>query len=261
MDSFSATAAAGLRSRIEALELLANNIANASTTGFKADRELYQKYESGDASDASTGTLAPATMPDIQSRWTDFDQGPIQVTGNPLDLALQGRGFFVIEDAKANPPRTLYTRDGHFELRPLPPDPANPALRRARLETSDGLPVIGREGKPILLDWRLPVEITPDGAIRQDGQTLNQLQLAEPGSLALKRSGNYFSLDNTNRGAPAPTRTLVYQGKLEGSNVEPSESSVRLIHVLRQFESLNRAISLGAEMGRKAVDEVARVTT
>jgi flagellar basal body rod protein FlgG len=266
MDPFTATAAAGLRGRIEALELLANNIANSSTTGFKADRELYHQYEAGEAWDANTGGPAPVTMPDIQNRWTDFSQGALQVTGNPLDLALNGRGFFVVRDERARPAATLYTRDGHFELRPVAADPANPLERRARLETADGLPVLDRDNKPVLVDWRLPVEITRDATVRQEGRAIARLRIDEPGELAVKRSGNYFSLDrtlNVAAGAPQPAseRTEVYQGKLEAANAAPAESSVRLIQVLRQFEALNRAITLGGEMNRKAVDEVARVAS
>ena len=72
MDALTATAAAGIRSRVEALDLLANNLANANSTGYKADRELYRRYAAGEAYDSTTGAFDPTQQPDIDSRWTDF---------------------------------------------------------------------------------------------------------------------------------------------------------------------------------------------
>ncbi len=81
-------AASGMRSRMESLDLLANNIANASTGGYKADREFYSLY----AEEENT-----ATMPVIQKPYTDLSQGVLQTTGNPLDLAISGQGFFTVQ--------------------------------------------------------------------------------------------------------------------------------------------------------------------
>lgn len=295
MDLLSSAAAAGLRSRTEALEMLANNIANAQTSGFKADRELYSKYQTGEAWDAhtgwldtgwldtsrlGTGRLDTPVMPDIDNHWTDFAQGPLQVTGNNLDLALQGRGFFVVEGSGGN---RLMTRDGHFRLSP-----------QGRLETTDGYAVLGvrvengeRKAEPLMLDPRLTVEIGRDGAIRQPGAAgaaagtvgaagagsagaganaggnpvVGQLLLTDPTNPQLlpKRSGNYFSLDPRFL-EQAPRTAEVQQGKLEGANFSPAEAAVRLVNVMRQFETLQRAMQLGGEMSRRAVEEVARVS-
>src|SRR5947199_6209968 len=91
MDPLTAVAASGLRARMESLELLANNVANASTGGYKADREFYGLYAAPEADDNGS------TMPLIERPWTDLSQGPLQSTGNPLDLALTGRGFFAVD--------------------------------------------------------------------------------------------------------------------------------------------------------------------
>lgn len=263
MDALTATAAAGIRSRVEALDLLANNLANANSTGYKADRELYRRYAADEAYDASTGEFDPTQQPDIDSRWTDFAQGAFASTGQPLDVALQGSGFFVVTDRAPNPTAspgtTRYTRDGHFHL--VPVDEAVDPRRRSRLETQDGLTVLGNEGQPILLDPRLPVEFARDGTIRQDGLVVNRLFIADPGAAQQlqKRSGNYFSFDLP---APAPRsqRAEVQQGKLEAANVTPAESAVRLINVMRQFESLQKAMQIGGEMNRRSVEEVAKFT-
>src|SRR3954451_1263983 len=87
MDSMTAIAASGLRARMESLDLLANNIANASTGGYKADREFYGLYRAPEGDSDST-------MPLIERHWIDPSQGTLHGTGNPLDVALSGRGFF-----------------------------------------------------------------------------------------------------------------------------------------------------------------------
>jgi flagellar basal-body rod protein FlgG len=133
--------------------------------------------------------------------------------------------------------------------------------RQARLETQDGLTVVGNDGKPILLDPRLPVEFARDGTVRQDGLAVNRLLVVDPGApqQLQKRSGNYFAFDQpipANRAVAAE----VQQGKLEAANVTPAESAVRLINVMRQFESLQKALQIGSEMNRRSVEEVAKFT-
>lgn len=266
MDALTATAAAGLRSRIEALDLLANNLANANSTGFKADRELYRRYADDAAYASQTGPFDPTQQPDINSRWTDYSQGVLASTGESLDLALEGQGFFVVGSARAGeaaPAATgpgrefLFTRDGHFRL--VPADEAPSLGRRSRLETQDGFPVIGDEGKPIYVDPRRPVEFGRDGSVRQDGLVLNRLLIAAPESpqALQKRSGNYFAFDAPSV-APRAVQAQVHQGKLETANVTPAESAVRLINVMRQFESLQKAMQIGGEMNRRSVEEVAK---
>src|SRR5438105_10006917 len=99
MDQLTATAAGGMRSRLEALDLLANNISNSGTAGYKADREFYNLYVSADA-DSDT------TLPNIERNWIDFSQGMVKDTGNPLDVALSGHGFLTAD----SPGGALYTR-------------------------------------------------------------------------------------------------------------------------------------------------------
>ena len=281
MDALTSTAAAGIRSRVEALDLLANNLANANSTGYKADRELYRRYAADEAYETSTGSFDPTQQPDIDSRWTDFSQGAFATTGQPLDVALEGSGFFVVSKSRVPvgaPPGTaagngaaevFYTRDGHFRLVAVDPTPNQAAsqppdpLRRSRLETEDGLVVSGNEGKPIFLDPRLPVEFGRDGTVRQAGLVVNRLFIADPGTnpgtgqQLQKRSGNYFSFDLP-AVAPRALHAEVQQGKLEAANVTPAESAVRLINVMRQFESLQKALQIGGEMNRRSVEEVAK---
>jgi flagellar basal-body rod protein FlgF len=108
MDSMTAIAASGLRSRMESLDLLANNVANAGTGGYKADREFYSLYAAPEAQDSDP----VSTMPVIERPWIDLSQGIVRATGNPLDVALTGTGFFSV----AGPNGPLYTRNGSFHL-------------------------------------------------------------------------------------------------------------------------------------------------
>ena len=187
-------------------------------------------------------------------------------------IALESKGFFVVtgqSDANRSnvgqsgaKPDLLYTRDGHFRLVPLDAKVNDAVLgRRSRLETQDGFTVIGNEGNPILLDPRRPVEFGRDGTVRQDGLVVNRLLVADPGApqQLQKRSGNYFALDSPTA-VPRSTTAQVQQGKLETANVTPAESAVRLINVMRQFESLQKALQIGGEMNRRSVEEVAKFT-
>jgi flagellar basal-body rod protein FlgF len=240
MDPLTTAAASGMRGRMEALEMLAHNLANANTPGFKADRELYSDYVAADLEANNNSKL-----PDIQSRWTDFAQGVLTATGNPLDLALSGRGFFVVN----GPEGPLYTRDGSFQI-----------ARNGQLVTRDGYAVRQRDGKPVVLDPQQTVEVDREGAIRQAGNVVAQLDLVEfPAPQALtKRAGNYFAWSDPNRPAGG-TPPEVAQGHLESANVSPAEASVQLINVMRQFEMLTKALQIGGEMSKRVLDDVARI--
>ena len=234
MDDLAASAASGLRARMESLDLLANNIANANTGGFKADHEFYSLYVAPEAS----ANADPVTLPVIERRWTDFSAGTVRNTGIPTDLALTGKGFFAVD----SPSGPLYTRNGAFRL------------SAGKLITSEGYPVRLAGARP--LDPERPFEVTADGTVRQGGADAGRLEIvdfADPASLE-KQGGVYFR-----GGKPAPAGAEVHQGKLEDSNASAAQTAVRLVGVMRQFEMLQRAVSLGADMNRKAVEEVARV--
>jgi flagellar basal body rod protein FlgG len=242
MDPLTIAAAAGLRARMESLELLANNIANASTAGFKADREFYDLYlgaESGDGPDATR-------LPLIEREWTDFSQGILKPTGNSLDLALDGQGFFAVN----GPNGVLYSRGGTFRL-----------ARDGTLVTQEGYALRDTRARPIRLDPALPVEVLDDGTLNQAGQPVAQLEIVEFTDRAgvAKLGSNYFHM--TDPAARSRRSTAeVHQAKLEAANFSAAESAVRLVSVMRQFEMLQRALALGGEMNRRAVEEVARVS-
>ena len=243
MDQLTVTAASGMRSRLEALDLLANNISNSGTTGYKADREFYNLYTSEEAETQST-------LPNVERNWIDFSQGVVKETGNPLDVALAGRGFLAAD----SPGGVVYTRNGSLRL-----------SRTGVLETAEGYPLrantrSGRiQAQPAAAAG--PLQIEKDGSVLQGGQALGRLTLTDwPKPEVLeKQGGTYFRLVDSTLRPAAATGVEVLQGRLESSNAGPADGAVRLVGVLRQFEMLQKAVSLGAEMNRRAAEDVARL--
>jgi flagellar basal body rod protein FlgG len=244
MDNISITAASGMTSRMQSLEMLANNLANVETGGYKADREFYSLYIGAEATgDAQTGDAT--TLPVIENHWTDLTQGNLRDTANPLDFAIDGEGLFAIQ----TPGGVRYTRNGSFRI-----------SQAGVLTAADGSPVRAQGGGQIILQPGLPVEMLPDGTVQQSGQPAGQVELAafDPGA-ANKEGASYFA---PLAGATVkPASGAVVQGKLEQSNVGAAESSVRLVAIMRQFEMLQKAMNIGNELNREAIEQVARVAT
>ena len=245
MDPLTAAAASGLQARMDSLDLLANNLANTSTSGYKADREFYGTY----LSSAALNNPDPAVgdSPVVERHWTDFAQGSLTSTGNPTDLALSGRGFFAVN----GPNGPLYTRNGSFQVSP-----------QGNLVTTEGYAVRLTDGQSLTLDPNSPLVVAADGSVSQNGAALGQLQLvdfADP-SLLEKASGTTFQSPDPQKVAPqAATNVQVAQGKLESSNASSSESAVRMVMLLRHFEMLQKAVKIGGEINRQALEEVAKV--
>ena len=244
MDPISVLAASGIRSRMQSLDLLANNLANSATNGYKLDSEFYSLFSSSQASSDENGDIA--TQPSLDKHWTDFSQGLLETTHNPLDLALSGPGFFVANGPKG----PLYTRDGSFQL-----------SASGTLITAEGYPVRTQDGKTITVDPSAPVDIAADGAVQQQGQVLGQLDIASfaDTSVLAKQGNNYFVNTNSSVTPTPAADTDVRQGQVEASNVKTPEVAVRLVGVMRQFEMLQKAITMSLDMNKKGIEEVARV--
>ncbi len=248
MDPLSISAASGMRARMESLDMLANNLANATTVGYKSDREFYSLYSSAEASADSSQTPEGAdTAPVIEAPWTDLSQGVLRSTGNSLDLAIDGSGFFTVKGPRSN----LFTRNGNFRLSPT-----------GTLVTADGYAVLNANGGTIQSKTDAPFEITPDGSVSQQGQSLGQIGVVSfPSRAAINKQGaNYFYQVDVNT-KPTASDAQVYQGRLEDSNAGAAEGAIRLVGIMRQFEMLQRAAKIGADMDRQSVEQVAKVST
>jgi flagellar basal-body rod protein FlgF len=247
MDNLSIAAVSGLRSRIQSLDLLANNLANANTAGFKADTEYYGTFASDESSNAIDGDQG-TSLPVIQRQWTDFSPGSIEVTGNPLDVALSGKGFFVL----AGPNGPIYTRNGSLRILPT-----------GELAGASGYPIRTAGGGTIKVATGKQITITTEGAVQQDGSPLGQLEVVDfKNPELLTKAGASAGFKNSDPAKNAPTAVTgvnVQQGKLEGSNVVVAASAMHLVGIMRQFETLQKAVGISSDMDMKSISEVAKV--
>jgi len=205
---------------------------------------MYSTYHSVEALFGPEGTL-PAVSPVVEEDWTDYTQGALVATGNPLNVAIAGPGFFSVDRDGSR----MYTRDGSFRLSPA-----------GDLVTTSGAKLLDAEGKPIRLNPAIAADIDDAGVIRQAGEPVGKLAVVDfADRQGLQKVGNtYFRYDGT--GVPGEAGSKVEQGRLEGANVSPAETAVRLVDVMRQFEMLQRAVSLGSEMNKRALEEVAKIS-
>lgn len=243
MDPLAIAAVSGLRSRMQSLDLLANNLANTGTSGYKRDQEFYSLFTSDQASGADGGP--GATLPVVQKQWTDFSQGSLQVTGDPLDVALSGKGFFVVN----GPNGPLYTRNGNLQVSPS-----------GELTVAGKYPLQDQAGNSIHVTSGKPIQISSDGTVQQDGSTLGQVKVVTLPSTGLQKVGDAcFQNTDPNNRPVAAAGVEVQQGKIEQSNVPVAEAAMRLVGVMRQFEMLQKAVGISNEMDTKSIQEVARV--
>jgi flagellar basal-body rod protein FlgF/flagellar basal-body rod protein FlgG len=243
MNSGLYAAAAGLIARAEALDVAANNLANASTVGFKAQREFYQALAT-EMRRASVNPLsrAIARFGVLGGASLDFGQGTLERTGNELDFALEGPGLFAVQTAAG----VRYTRNGNFHL-----DSNN------RLVTADGDAVLGDSG-PLEVPSG-PLSVGEDGTISVRGGVAGRLKIVEASGSSITQEGK--SLFVIPGGAIRPASgTRVRQGMLESSNFNAVAGAVGLVAIQRHAEMLQRALSIfHNEFNRAAVEDLPRV--
>ena len=244
MDQIAVTAASGLHARMEALDLVANNLANYDHGRIQTRSGILQPVSAGD--DTGVEGDSATKLPVIQKQWTDFSQGTLQPTGNSLDLALSGKGFFVVN----GPSGPLYTRNGSFQLSASGAADHSGWISGARHRRQNHSDAIAD-----------PLEVAADGSVTQDGDDLGQLNLVDfqDRSVLQKVGNSYFGVTDAKVKAIPAADVTVAQGKIENSNVAPAESAVRLVGLMRQFEMLQKAISITTDMNKKALEDVARV--
>lgn len=233
----------GMRARQHTLENQANNIANASTVGFKANRMIYSTFEAEKRADTDRQLLIAGASAETQ---TDFSMGSIQQTGRDMDIAIEGDAFLQIQ----TPRGVRFTRAGNMTV--------NDA---GQLVTKTGDLVVGTNG-PITIPRDSKISIGEKGAITASGKAIDSLQLVRfnnPAAALIKEGDTLFAANGTE--APiAATGGKVISGALEVSNLNTVTEMVSMINNNREFESLQRSLTLLMnDMGRKISGEIGKV--
>jgi flagellar basal-body rod protein FlgF len=228
-------------------DVIANNLANASVVGFKRDELSFRNMLLGTApesSGSSQGTGAPAQDLSLVHIQTDLSNGPIRHTGNSLDLAINGKGFFKVQ----TPDGVRYTRKGNFSRDD-----------QGFLMTQDGNPVLGTAGPIPISEGTVLIDET--GRVLVDGSEVGQLALtdfADPEQLQ-KEGGTLFQASENAEELPFLKESVIRQGYVEDSNVDVSREMVAMIHSLRAFESYQKAIQVMDGLDNRAINEVGKL--
>ncbi len=236
MDKLLYVAMSGAKETLRAQAANNHNLANASTTGFKADLSAFQ-------SRAITGPgYASRVYATDQTVGWDNSVGSIQQTGNPLDLAIQGQGFFAVQDASGT---EAYTRAGDLHVDPT-----------GQLLTATGLQVLGDNGPisvppstSITVGQDGTISIVPLGAPAQTSANVARIKLVNPPAAAIQRSPD--GLFRTRDGTPAvaDAAITVASGSLESSNVDLASCMVNMIELARRFDLQVKALHTAEEDG------------
>lgn len=219
------------------LDRVANNIANAGTSGFKADHLHFVMSENpGPKSDR-----VPTYTPHVA---IDFSQGAIQKTGNVTDVAIQGEGYFTIQGKNGE---TLYTRKGDFSV-----------SQDGRLLTSSGDEVVGDGGPIVIANGR--ARINDRGVVEVNGIEAGRLQVvAFDNPKALVKKGDGLFVDTGAAGFRNIDNPVVLSGHLEVSNVQATKEMIDMIDIQRTFETYQKIILTMTDMDKLSTGRVGRV--
>lgn len=223
-----------------ALQITANNVANADTAGFKLEAPMVRE-------EALTppGAEGPVAYVLDQGVARDFSQGAMNQTGAPLDLAIEGDAFFGVETGAG----VRYTRDGRFTT-----DAQN------RLVTRAGDAVHGAGGRPITLNPAAgEPTIAADGTVRQGAQTVGKIEVVRFADVAVlsKAGDNLFVAPADAAPAPAPD-ARVRQGMVEASNVKPVIEITNLIEITRTYERIAKLMDQAGDLSSRAIERLGR---
>jgi flagellar basal-body rod protein FlgF len=221
------------------LDVIANNIANVSTPGFKGEQMMFVEYlqDAGGKDDVSF-------VQDI-AVVRDYREGSFSRTENPLDIAISGQGWLEVD----TPQGMRYTRNGHLEID-----------SKSTLTTSSGHPVLDDSGKPITLPASGgPIVITKDGTISVGDQKVGRLKLVSFDNEQLLRKDSESLYSTEAPPLPAPKANVV-QGMIEESNVKPILEITNMIGAMRQFDSAQQMIEEEHKRQLTAIDTLTQTT-
>lgn len=226
----------------QAMRLVSNNIANANTTGYRAQNPTFAEYLSDEKYSPEQ-----TSMVTNNGQYFSTEEGVIQHTGNPYDVALNGPGFMSIQTSKGD---TLYTRAGNFTVN-----------QNSELVTTSGDKVVGTGGNAIAIPASAKeVKITDEGEVTADGNVVGRIGIVEFANiqtLTPEGDGLYRAAE---AGTPA-INTKVIQAALEGSNVNAIRETTRMIDILRSYQSTLRMLYNEQERQVSSIRTLAKVNS
>lgn len=244
------TSASGMLSTQRRLDIISNNLANANTSGYKKESAVkesfpemvMQKIEGN--SREEIGELGTGVR--LEQSYTDFSMGSKRRTGNQLDMAIKGDGFFAVE----TPTGQKYTKNGNFSLN-----------RDGQIVTQQGYPVLGENGEPIQTIEGRDINIDQDGQVYLGELEADSIQVVDFANREeLVKSGeNLFTYNGDQADIQQTEDYQLLQGYLEGSNVNTVREMTKMIEVNRLYQAQQRVMKKADSTLDKAVNQVGRV--
>lgn len=235
------------------LAVIANNVANVNTSGFKSDQPLFEEYLSlGAHEDDFVGSGRRVSFVQDRGTYRDFSQGPLQQTGNPLDVAIDGDGFLAVQTAGGEE----YTRDGNLQINP-----------QGQLVTNSGDPVLGNNGPITFQQTDHDINISPDGTVTVvEGTSPNDtirgklriVNFADQQQSLTKQGGNLYSAANPADAQP-DLKSTIRQGYVEKSNVNAVAEMTHMIEVSRAYAQVANMLQQQSDLHKNAINQLADV--
>jgi len=234
------------------LDVVANNVANVNTNGFKADHQLFEEFlNSGAHEDNFQSSDRRVSYVQDRGTYRDDSQGPIQRTGNPLDLAIDGSGFLAVQTAAGE----RYTRDGNLHLN-----------NTGQLVTGSGDAVLGTGGPIVFQPTDHDITISPDGTVtvveganRADSirGKLRIVNFADP-QTAQKQGDNLYAAVG-DAGPQPDTKSTIQQGSIEKSNVNSVSEMSHMVEVTRSYQQIANMLQAQSDLRKNAIEKLADV--
>jgi len=236
------------------LNVVANNIANVNTTGYKADQSLFEEHlNSGAHEDNFVGRDRRVSYVQDRGTYHAFSQGPVTPTNNPLDLAIDGAGFLAVQTQAGE----RYTRDGNLQLN-----------GQGQLVTAAGNPVLGTSGPIVFQPTDHDINISPDGTITvlegasRTDSIRGKLRIAgfTDAQKLLKEGYNLYSQGEAGAGQ-TDTKSTIQQGYVEKSNVNAVSEMSRMVEVMRTYTQIATLLQQQSDLHKSAIEKLADVPT